>query len=81
MTKRAMAEFECPEGRLKSLMLAYLAGVVLLGEDTLTRGDTGREVTTALTTVDVKLCDHSLTVRLRALELLLLLIGWRMSTE
>lgn len=35
MTECAMAKLERSEGRLERLMLAYLAGVVLLGEDTL----------------------------------------------
>ena len=62
-------------------MLADLASVVLLGQNTLARGDTRREVTTTLPTIDIELRNKGLTVRLGALELLLLLIGRRMTSK
>ena len=62
-------------------MLASLAGVVLFGQDRLSTGDTGAEMTATLSTTGIELSDQSLTAGLRALELLLLRIGRRMPTE
>ena len=62
-------------------MLADLACVVLLGQDTLARGDTRREVTTTLPTIDIELRDEGLAVGLRTFELLLLLVSRRMPSK
>ena len=77
----AVAQLEGAQSRIKGLMLADLASIVLLGQDTLARGDTGREVTTTLPTIDIELRNKGLAVRLGALELLLLLIGRRMTSK
>ena len=77
----AVAQLEGAQSRIKGLMLADLASVVLLGQDTLARGDARREVTTTLSTIDIKLRNKGLAVRLGALELLLLLIGRRMTSK
>ena len=76
-----MAQLEGAQSRIKGLMLADLASVVLLGQDTLARGDARREVTTTLPTIDIELRNKGLAVRLGALELLLLLIGRRMTSK
>ena len=57
MTECAMLEAQLVQLREQSLMLADLASVVVLQEDTLTRGDTGREVTTTFAAVDVIIVD------------------------
>ena len=62
-------------------MLADLASVVLLSQDTLARGYAWREVTATLPTIDIELRNEGLAVGLRALELLLLLVGRRMSSK
>lgn len=77
----AMAELECPQGRLQGLVLARLARVVLLSQDALAGRDTGREVTATLATIDVVLSDEGLAAGLGALELLLLLVGRWMPAE
>ena len=46
MAESAMAQLECAKSRLKRLMLANLAGIVLFGKDTLATGNARREVTT-----------------------------------
>ena len=55
MAESAVAQLEGAQSRIKGLMLADLASVVLLGQDTLARGDTCREVTTTLPTIDIEL--------------------------
>ena len=77
----AVAQLEGAQSRIKGLMLADLASVVLLGQDTLARGDARREVTSTLPTIDIELRNKGLAVRLGALELLLLLIGRRMTSK
>ena len=77
----AMLETERLEFLLESLVLACLAGVVLLGKDTLARGYARREVTAAFVTVDVELGDHCVAVTLRALHLLAGPVGGRVSGE
>ena len=62
-------------------MLANLAGIVLLGQDGLSTGNTWAEMTSALSATGVELRDEGLAAGLRALELLLLRIGRRMPTE
>ena len=81
MAQRAMTKFERAKGRLKSLMLAGLASVVLFGQDGLSTGDTRAEMTATLATVNVELGDQGLAAGLGALELLLLLISRWMATE
>lgn len=76
-----MAKLKSAEGGLKGLMLASLAGVVLLGQDGLATGDARAEMTAALTAVDIKLSDQGLAAGLGALELLLLGVGRWMATE
>ena len=53
VAERAVLELEVVEFTLKGLVLAGLAGVVLLSEDALATGNAGREVTAALSAVDV----------------------------
>jgi hypothetical protein len=53
VTERAMLELEVLEFRLKSLMLASLASVVLFGQDTLATGYTRTEVTSTFLAVNV----------------------------
>ena len=55
MAEGAVAQLEGAQSRIKGLMLADLASVVLLGQDTLARGDTRREMTTTLPTIDIEL--------------------------
>lgn len=78
-------------------MLARLASVVLLGKDTLARGDARREVTATLTAtrltksskyavrvsrmVHLQLSDEGLAVRFGALELLFLAVCRWMATK
>lgn len=62
-------------------MLANLAGIVLLGQDGLSTGNTRAEMTATLSTTGIKLRDEGLAAGFRALELLLLRIGRRMPTE
>ena len=62
-------------------MLANLAGIVLLGQDGLSTGNTWAEMTSTLSTTGVELRDEGLAAGLRALELLLLRIGRRVPTE
>lgn len=77
----AMTKFERAKGRLKSLVLASLASVVLFGQDGLSTGDARAEMTTALATVYVELGDQGLAARFRTLEFLLLLVCRWMATE
>ena len=77
----AVAELEGAQSRIKGLMLADLASVVLLSQDTLARCYAWREVTATFPTIDIELRNEGLAVRLRALEFLLLLVGRRMSSK
>ena len=70
VAQRAMFEAQRLEFCLESLVLACLASVVLLLEDTLTRSYARREVTATLITVDVELAYHRVTITLRTLHLL-----------
>ena len=58
-----------------------VAGIVLLGQDGLSTGNTRAEMTATLSTTSIKLRDEGLAAGFRALELLLLRIGRRMPTE
>ena len=62
-------------------MLANLASVVLLGEDTLARGDAAAEFTAALLARDIVLINQSVAAGLGAVELFLLGIGRWMPAE
>ena len=62
-------------------MLADLASVVLLGQDTLARGNAWREMTATLAAVDIELGYEGLAVGLGTLELLFLLVGRRVSSK
>lgn len=62
-------------------MLAHFACVILLGKDTLATSYARREVTAALSAVDIILGDQSLAARLRTLELSLLVISGWMAAE
>ena len=81
MAKCAVTQLEGAKRLLKSLMLASLTSVVLLGQNTLTRGNARREVTAALSAIDVILGDEGLAAGLGALEFLLLLVRWWMSAK
>ena len=81
VAERAVAELEGAEGGLKCLVLANLACVVLLGKDALAAGYARREVTAALSAVDVVLGDQRLAARLWTLELSLLVVCGRVAAE
>ena len=81
MAKSAMAELQSPQGRLKSLMLADLASVVLLGEDALARGNAAAEVTTALSARDIVLGDEGVAAGLGTLVFRLLWISRRVPAK
>ena len=76
-----MAQFKLAQGRLQSLVLASLASVVLFGKNTLSRGDTGREVTATLATVDVILSDKGIARALWTFKLSLLSVCRWMASE
>ena len=65
----------------EGLVLASFTSVVVLQEDTLTRGDTGGEVTSTVTTVDVIVIDLGVAAALGAVELLIRHVDWRSSGE
>ena len=81
MAQRAVAQLESAQGRLKGLVLANLARVVLLGKNTLSAGDAGREMTSAFAAARVILRDQSLAARLWTLELILLIVGGRVAAK
>ena len=81
MAQRAVAQLESAQGRLKGLVLANLARVVLLGKNTLSAGDAGREMTSAFAAARVILRDQSLAARLWTLELVLLVVGGRVAAK
>jgi len=62
-------------------VLARLAGVVVFLEDTGTRSNAGREMTTAVTTVDIIVVNLGIAVSLRAVVLLLRHVDGRSSGE
>ena len=76
-----MFEAQRLEFCLESLVLACLASVVLLLEDTLTRSYARREVTATLITVYVELAYHRVTITLRTLHLLTRPVRRRMPRE
>ena len=76
-----MAKLQSSQCRLKRLVLARLARVVLFSKDTLARSNARGEVTATLSARSFKLGYECLATALWTLELLLLLIGWRMTTE
>lgn len=62
-------------------MLANLTGVEVLQEDTLARSNAGREVRATVATVDVVVINLSVAAALRAVELLVRDIDWRLPRE
>ena len=81
MAESAVAELEGSQSRIKGLMLADLASVVFLSQDTLARSDAWREVTTTLPAIYIEFCNEGLAVGFGALKLLFLLVGRWMSSK
>jgi hypothetical protein len=81
MTQSAMAQLETRQSLVQCLVLAYLASVVILGQDALTRGYARREVTAALSATRIIVRNDCIAVRLWTLDLILVRVYRRMSRE
>lgn len=81
VAESAVLETQLVQLGQEGLVLANLTSVEVLQEDTLARSNAGREVRATVATVDVVVINLSVAAALRAVELLVRDVDWRLPRE